>query len=474
MLFVTSNYLALFSLPNQKFYSFNSKNSSNENNSKLDISAVMGLTKGVSLSPIDYSGNFSAFFDKAQEAGSILTWGGDFDAFKNDTGSAYAVTNLFLAKGFTPVIIIHPDEPDKVNETQKLYAKHYAEMYHPKFLGIGNEINGEQVYEQSAEKFDNFTKLFNETYDIIKSVSPLTKIFTIFQLERMKGLQGGLFGGTNDTTNLNDWFLMNNASKADFFAFTTYPCMIYGDPSEMPSDYYTEILAHTNKPIAFTEIGWYYGVPTGSGWEPWNSSKQEQADFVGTYFSLTKTIPLEFNIWAFLYDQAAPVPFDKMGLLAKTENSSLAWREWINYFRAFTDAGEPELDGDFKIYWTNSSEADNYTLYWSTHEITKENINASNNVFLLYNGTGLEYNIQGWNEGTYYFMVCAFSIAGNYTTDNLLIQVEFEEEGDDDDDDNETEPPAISGYNLLMLCVISSLIFFNIFKKLKKPQKVII
>jgi len=29
----------------------------------------------------------------------------------------------------------------------------------------------------------------------VKSVSPQTKVFTIFQLEQMKGLNGGLFGG---------------------------------------------------------------------------------------------------------------------------------------------------------------------------------------------------------------------------------------------------------------------------------------
>jgi hypothetical protein len=44
------------------------------------------------------------------------------------------------------------------------------------------------------EGYDEFVELFAEVYGAVKEASPETSVFTVFQLERMKGLWGGLFG----------------------------------------------------------------------------------------------------------------------------------------------------------------------------------------------------------------------------------------------------------------------------------------
>jgi hypothetical protein len=108
-------------------------------------------------------------------------------------------------------------------------------------------------------------------------------------------------------------------------AFTTYPDLIYKDPAEIPADYYTEIAKHTAKPIAFTEIGWH-SAASPQGWE---SSDDEQASFVRSFFSMTKTISPVFRVWSFLYDQSTVEPFTSMGLMRQDGNPKSAFNEWV-------------------------------------------------------------------------------------------------------------------------------------------------
>jgi len=113
--------------------------------------------------------------------------------------------------------------------------------------------------------------------------------------------------------------------KSDIVAFTTYPCLVYKDPSEIPEDYYTEINSYVSKPIAFTEIGWYSeDYPPG-----WESDEEEQAEFIKTFFTLTKDLNLEITIWSFMYDPDTIKPFDSMGLRNDDGTARLAWNAWL-------------------------------------------------------------------------------------------------------------------------------------------------
>jgi hypothetical protein len=166
--------------------------------------------------------------------------------------------------------------------------------------------------------------LYAEVYDEVKAVSPNTNVFTNFQLEKMKGLRGGLFGGTNDPDKAQ-WFLLDRF-KQDIVSFSTYPMLIYKSPSEIPSDYYDEkITAHTSKPIAFTEIGWHSDddIP---GWE---SSGTEQAEFIETFFTLTRNLDMPIAIWSFMFDQDIPDPFKHTGLIHNDGTAKPAWDAWI-------------------------------------------------------------------------------------------------------------------------------------------------
>ena len=189
-------------------------------------------------------------------------------------------------------------------------------------MAFGIEVN--ILYEKSPGDFDAFADFFGEVYDAVKAVSPDTKVFTVFQLEKLKGLSGGLFGGVNDLSKA-DWSLLDRFPQSDLAAFTTYPGLIYLDPADIPTNYYAEIISHTVKPVVFTEIGWYAAAsPTG-----WESSDAEQARFVDTFFTLVKDVEPEMAIWSFLFDQNTVEPFRTMGLCRSDGTCRPAWERWI-------------------------------------------------------------------------------------------------------------------------------------------------
>ena len=290
--------------------------------------------KGVSLTPRSSDPeDFTGFFEKAVRAGDVVSWVGDWGEFeKEDGGAPRVISGLAPTHGFIPLVVaqfftqpsgrlLRPLTPETRESYIRLAAK-FAGEFQPEYLGLGVEVN--VLYEKSPSDFDGFVSLFSDACDEVRAISPGTKVFTVFQLERMKGLNGGLFGGTNDPS-LSQWHLLDLFGKSDLFAFTTYPGLVHRSPELIPTGYYSEISSYTEKPVAFTEIGWH-SKPSPTGWE---SSEEEQAEFIGTFFDLTGELDCEFLIWSFLYDPDAAEPFDSMGLCSRDGRDRPAWHAWI-------------------------------------------------------------------------------------------------------------------------------------------------
>lgn len=290
------------------------------------------LNKGVGFTPKSFAAaDFNQFFTLAGQAGSGVMWAGDWMQLEPGSGAPAVLAQTAQTYGCTPIFAVQFFEPssgallrplDAANrQTYRTKAESFVEKYRPAYLGIGVEVN--ILYEKSLSDFEAFVQFYDEVYLSLKNISPTTKVFTIFQLEKMKGLRGGLFGGTNDAAK-NEWALLDRFTNSDLAAFTTYPGLIYKAPAEIPADYYTEIAKHTAKPIAFTEIGWH-GAASPQGWE---SSEDEQASFVRSFFSMTQTINPVFRIWSFLYDQNTVEPFNSMGFMRQDGSLRPAFNEW--------------------------------------------------------------------------------------------------------------------------------------------------
>ena len=294
-----------------------------------------GTLKGVTLSPLSFGPNdFSGFFDRAKQAGGVISWAGDWNEVNNTSdGGPKVVCELAPAYGYIPLIelqfftqstgsLLRPMD-DATRQAYKGGAVALAEKYKLDYLAVGIEVN--TLYAKSPRDFDAFVQFFDEVYDAVKAKSPETKVFTIFQLEMMKGLNGGLFGGVDDESEAQ-WSLLERLAKTDIVAFTTYPGLVYLAPSDIPPDYYSDIKMHTSKPVAFTEIGWHsQAAPSG-----WESSDSEQAEFVDRFFSLTLNLKEDLAIWSFMYDQDTVVPFSSMGLFRRDGNAKPAWDAWLS------------------------------------------------------------------------------------------------------------------------------------------------
>ncbi len=289
--------------------------------------------RGLSLSPRSFvGGDFTNFFTKAKEAGDVVTWSGDWAELSDPKGAPYVIAQIAVTNGLKPVIIAQFFTPstckllrplnDSVKRGYKAGAVAFVNVYKPAYIGFGIEVNS--LHETSPADYNSFKAFFTEVAKAVKQASPNTRVFTVFQLEKLRGLRGGLFGGKNDPT-VNDWALLGDFPDADLLAFTTYPCLVYKDPADIPSDYYTAgITQHTSKPIAYSEAGWFR-----VGFAGWDSSPEEQARFVALYIEKTRPLKPEFLVWSFLYDQEVAEPFMSMGLLGKFDSTSPAWEAWL-------------------------------------------------------------------------------------------------------------------------------------------------
>ena len=292
---------------------------------------------GVSLSPRSYTqDDFLGFFDLVKQAGGTLRWAGDWAELGAPSGGVSTVSALKGQLGYIPVYevnvfrqsptqLLRPLTADQIDKYVGA-AKEFAAKEQPAYFGMGIEIN--ILNEEMPDEFEKFVTLFDRAAEAIKEVSPETKIYTTFQLERMKGLHGGLWGGVDEPSTAT-WELMDQFPKADLFAFTTYPTLNYHDPADIPADYYAEIIDHVHgKPVAFTEIGW----PAEMSITGWESDDIEQAAFVKRFFELTTTVEPVIVTWSFMFDfppETLPVPFQSMAFIRHDNTERPAFAEWL-------------------------------------------------------------------------------------------------------------------------------------------------
>ncbi len=89
-------------------------------------------------------------------------------------------------------------------------------------------------------------------------------------------------------------------------------------------------------------------------------------------------------------------------------------------FSLDSNAGNPDLDGDFNLTWTLSSGVNNYSIYQHDSFFFKIKGNGT----LVDEGIeDLEYKILGLTSGDYYYIVIAFNETGNTSSNCLYVKV---------------------------------------------------
>lgn len=291
--------------------------------------------RGFSLSPRSYEGDdFVGFFELAAAHGDIVERVADALEWEEGPGAAVTVVQELAAQyGYEPVSvggIFDVNDGELIRPLDQATFDRYvtaatgfAERHHPRFLGLGVEVDTQ--WRTHPDEFDRFVELFAAVAEAVHRVSPDTMVFTTFQLERLSGLQGGLFGGDNDP-DLAAWELIGRFPDADAIGFTTYPGLVFPDPDDLPDDYYTRLSGFTGgRPILFTEMGW----PASGSFGEFSGTPERQARFVERFGELTVGVDVVFYVWSFLFDQDIPAPFANMGLIAADGTERAGWHAWV-------------------------------------------------------------------------------------------------------------------------------------------------
>lgn len=288
---------------------------------KSFLIGVAGLVPAHYPNPTDsdWKSLFSSIKDYGQVFGSYVEWN---DGLKDGIPQQMPLVNdLSKKQGFVPVYALgfkkSPSFAGIKDDFEKV-AVNAAEELKPKYLGLGVEVN--VLYEKDPEDFGVFVQSYHQLYKEIKSVSPKTKVFPIFQLEYTKG-KGYLSGQKRN----EEWAILEKfEDQMDLAAFTTYPMLDYEDPKDIPEDYYFEITKHTKRKIAFTELAWPSGSLAGR-----SSSETEQAEFLNRFLELTKNLDKEFMIWTLVHDTQSNDLFGTIGLKNNDGTEKMVYQKWI-------------------------------------------------------------------------------------------------------------------------------------------------
>jgi len=280
--------------------------------------------------PNSSNNDWEDFFNEIPKLGKVfgdyVTW--NSLPYKNGIPEQiHTAVQVCKQNGMTPVIAIGYD----INEVSEGYFDENSQayldvilttvnLYHLEYLAIGVEVNILYV-KKSPEIFDEFVSFYKDAYDRVKQASPDTKVFTIFQLEHMKG--AAYLTGLEHPP---QWELIKLFDeKIDIVGFTVYPFLGYTSVESIPADYYTEIANHTSKPIAFTEMGWPSNLSLV------NSSEQEQVRFLLNLLESVSEINIELFIQSFLHDThfSENYIFDTIGLKKNDGTEKLIYNYWL-------------------------------------------------------------------------------------------------------------------------------------------------
>jgi len=129
------------------------------------------------------------------------------------------------------------------------------------------------------------------------------------------------------------------------------------------------------------------------------------------------------------------------------------------HFSLFSNAKYPDKDGIFTLFWTNSSGADNYSLFMDTKPLSYPILPDP-----IITTTELSFTLNLTISDRYYFLVVASNESGKTPSQIIRINVQISV--------LENNPPFnIPGYDIIIILSVASTVFFIVLIKRRKIQK---
>ncbi len=165
-----------------------------------------------------------------------------------------------------------------VRSAHRNYALWIVRTFHPRYLGLASEIN--TYMDAHPEDASNFVSLYNEIYALVKAEAPNTQVFVTFQWDDLNNMFNQPEEGNRPRFQPNWEQIEAFEPNLDVWAISTYPYFVFPSVSEIPSDYYSPLLARTEKPVAVAEGG-FASVASA----PIQSTPEDQAAYLNIIHS---------------------------------------------------------------------------------------------------------------------------------------------------------------------------------------------
>ena len=216
---------------------------------------------------------------------------------------------------------------EEVQRSYLTYVRYMAASYRPKYMALAVEVN--LLYGGNQAEFNRFLPVYRQAFDIVKEVSPDTRVFASFQFE---DLLGKIPWNKHDP----DWKLLDQfGNKLDVFAVSTYPSLLATPVQDLSEDYYTQASEYTSLPLAIMDMGYSSG-PGAAGVNV--GSEAEQARFLLHALGAADRLGMLFVLWyahgdpKYVLDPPLDV-YASIGLRATDGKAKAGWAIWIQNFR---------------------------------------------------------------------------------------------------------------------------------------------
>jgi hypothetical protein len=177
----------------------------------------------------------------------------------------------------------------RVRQAFRAFTLWILDTFQPRYLGLASEIN--TYADAHPEDFEHYLSLYQETYDAIKQSRPETRVFVTFQWEDLNNLIPAVSEGR--AAYQTNWDQVEAFEpQLDLWVISSYPFIAYRSAAEIPPDYYSPLLARTDKPLAVAEGG-YTSTPVGLA----AGAAQDQ---VGYLLAIDTQIGSRLAFWIYL------------------------------------------------------------------------------------------------------------------------------------------------------------------------------
>ena len=268
--------------------------------------------------------DYLVFLDEVPHTGELL--GAYMDWAASDVIETIQFVDTY-AVGVEPLIALGFDF-DLVDDTY--FSRHLPEIrntirevldtFDLEYLAFGVEVN-RLIPEVSEAAFLDFVNAYRDIYDLVKFESPDTKVFTIFQLEYLKG--AALLSGLEFDSHWEVQVLFEG--KQDLVGLTVYPFLEYASAAEIPLDYFDDIPEYIDLPIAITEMAWLSeDVSIVQG------SEGDQVTFLLGILESTQSWNLEMMLYSFLYEPQDVDLFESAALKTTEGDAKEIYYYWLS------------------------------------------------------------------------------------------------------------------------------------------------